>query len=171
MPNHDRATLITVLEHVHYELDMLVQSRLLASLTTTSVQAAQFFMNLVVEARAVHGRAVSEFLLGTNNRKNAVCARDYLPNYAVDASSVDELKRVTDRVGRQMAHITTDRVTTAEHEAGAGDKGWPPDAFAALLRASGEFVDGLLASHWLTDGATREQFQRVRVLLNEASKA
>lgn len=160
------ARLVVWLEHVVYEFSALLQALRPLPLTGTSpteLQAvASAFKNCFVEVRALHARNVIEFLTGRRHgQKGDLNAEDYLEHFRV--SDEVALRNVYGQACAQVVHVTTGRVTDAEHAAGEGRKDWPPEHFVPVLAETLRFIQALLESRWLqADTPRKAQFQSLQ---------
>jgi hypothetical protein len=145
-----------MLEHVHYEIDMLTWGLLVDSVGVKLLDGVQMpqeaseacVSNALIELRALHGRNLAEFLTSRRSGRHAVVARDYLPDFKLDKAHNRKLDHLWVRAGREVAHITTERVTDAEQAQGDKDKRWQPSMFVTLLQVLSEFLLKIL-SEWL----------------------
>jgi hypothetical protein len=166
LPQHDRATLDRMLHHVYYEMHMLAVSRLVG-LHVTPETAAPFASNLIVEIRALHARNVAEFLLGSNKLPNSLAAAHYLPTFSINPTDAAEIEKVRKRANKEIAHITTERISDDEHKSGAQSKAWKPESFVPLFEAAVTFLDGLLKANWL-DATRRPDFEELHKMCGAA---
>src|SRR5262249_44531597 len=128
-----------------------------------------FMKNALVEVRVLHARNLIEFMCSGDGRADDLKAALYFNDWS--AGDETRLKALAKRAHKELAHLTTTRVTDAEHSSGAKSKGWPPSEFNELLTHCRRFVDQLFSSDWL-NGAPAELvngFELVRSLLETLS--
>jgi hypothetical protein len=161
-----RTTLVRMLEHIHYEMHMFTCGLLVETMavkfqdvvTASPEMHTNFLTNASIELRALHARNLAEFALSHRSGRNSIVARDFLPRFSPEKKDKAALKVIWARASREIAHITTERVTDVEQGNGA-DKSWPPPVFLPLLRALGSFTEGLLATWLESDSPYRPRYE------------
>lgn len=127
----------TMLGHVRYEIDQLIEFRRYGNgwCELLRPDIALFTNRSIVESGLIHARAIVEFL--DSPKGDRVVARHYLPKQAWTWKATEELSQVKDLHGR-LAHLGTIRA--------AGGFDWAPwldSNVPVILRTVRKFADQL----------------------------
>ena len=119
--HRDRATLVSVSEHLHYEVWMLST---LANALASSAFGQGALANAALESFTLHLRTLLDFFYSSRPKNDDVIAEDFFPDpsdwITRRPDKTELLEDVHRRVGKEVAHLTYVRL-----ELGPDDKEWP----------------------------------------------
>jgi hypothetical protein len=107
MTDDERADMLD--EHLTYEWDMLRDSHTKPQyISVGDVHVAKFLGNAMVECFATHARALIEFFNSNGRREDDVRASDFTVSgtYQPGFVSYDDIKHLTTKINKQIAHLT-----------------------------------------------------------------
>jgi hypothetical protein len=104
--------LVAASEHLHYEMMMLIgTARGLAS----GVAGESVLNNALLESFTLHARALLAFLYADKPRPDDVVAEDFVSDWVSKRPpETAPLARVHFRVGKEIAHLTYERLSVTE---------------------------------------------------------
>ena len=108
--------------------------------------------NAILESFLLHSRVISDFLYKDTPRKDDVSAADYFSEpdewQKLRPSKTELIQRLNKRVGKELAHLTQERLSEE-----MADRGWPivdigKDILAAVKVFGNNVSKALLGSKW-----------------------
>jgi hypothetical protein len=112
----------------------------------------QVVENALLESFGIHNRSLIDFLWQKQPmRKTDAVARDWIEDWRAPEMS-GRLKGVKDRVGKEMVHLSYNRLAVPEDEKGWAVLGIGPEVIGAFLKFVTEVPQSLVPDGW-TDRA------------------
>ena len=112
-------------DHLYYEISMLYETAM-RLVHDPAMQTDWISRNALIESFTIHARALSFFLYKDKQRPDDVTAAEYVNDvdaWCADRGSIPpELQTVIDRTGKEIAHLTTARISPGDPR-----KAWTPE--------------------------------------------
>jgi hypothetical protein len=123
MTRHSREILDQMLDHLHYEIDMINKTSVL--IRSMGDDESDTFRNAVLESFLVHVRILLEFLFHSDNHPDEVRADDYVPDWIQHRNFSKDTKRFFAKLQRavnaRVSHLSIRRLTPEESDIEWGD--------------------------------------------------
>jgi hypothetical protein len=137
-------------EHLLYEAGMLYE--ITGKLMNRHHRDDQVVENALLESFGIHNRSLIDFLWQEQPmRKTDAIARDWIEDWRAPEMS-GLLKGVKDRVGKEMLHLSYNRLDVPDDEKGWTVLGIGPEVIGAFLKFVTEAPRSLVPENW-TDRA------------------
>jgi hypothetical protein len=122
--------------------------------------------NFVIECVALHARNLIGFLSPRSPQPDDLLATHYVVGFAPNATEQAAFSQIWRRANKEIAHLTTERVTDAEHASGTVSKAWPLKDLVPVIECSRRFAEQMLASAHITTASERANWEAVRDALD-----
>jgi hypothetical protein len=133
-------------EHLLYEAGMLYE--VTGKLMNRHHEDDPVVQNALLESFGVHNRNLIDFLwLGRPMKDTDAIARDWIEGWEAPEMS-ERLANVKDRVGKEMVHLSYNRLDVPEDEKGWGVLGIGPEVIGAFGKFATEVPDDLVPEGW-----------------------
>jgi hypothetical protein len=133
-------------EHLLYEAGMLYE--VTGKLMNRHHEDDRVVQNALLESFGVHNRNLIDFLWVDGPMKDTdAIARDWIEGWEAPEMS-ERLANVKDRVGKEMVHLSYNRLDVAEDEKGWTVLGIGPEVVGAFGKFATEVPDDLVPEGW-----------------------
>jgi hypothetical protein len=133
-------------EHLLYEAGMLHE--VTGKLMNRHHEDDPVVQNALLESFGIHNRNLIDFLWRDRPMKDTdAIARDWIEGWQAPEMS-ERLANVKDRVGREMVHLSYNRLDVPDGEKGWSVLGIGPEVIVAFAKFSTEVPDELVPEGW-----------------------